>query len=152
MGGVNWPQADLDAHYARLRGEQRISTFNSLSGEEAVKLAAIGRKLPKPRMNKTEAAYACWLTMQRLCGAIERFEFEGISLQLAPSTWYTPDFHVVTAHGVELHEVKGFMREAARVRLNVAAAKFTEFKFYLVRAKLVADGGGFDVRLVGGEE
>lgn len=136
---VNWQQADLDAHYARLHGEVPATTHPV--------------KIPKPRMNKLEREFAKRLELKKSLGLIKSYEFEGISLLLAPSTWYTPDFYVVNVdHSQVFYETKGFMREAARVRLNVAAAKFTEFKFYLVRKERVADGGEFDVRLVGGEE
>jgi hypothetical protein len=150
---MSWTQADVDAHMQRMRraeGEAILSRLNSLSGKEAEELVRNAPKIARPRLNKLESEYWAWLSIEKMLGRVEHFEFEGISLQLAPKTWYTPDFFVVRSDGAkEFHETKGFMREAARVRLNVAAAKFAWFKFYLVRKKLVKDGGGWDVRLVG---
>lgn len=85
------------------------------------------------RMNKTEGRYALWLRMLRDRGAIESFQFEAVSLRLADGARYTPDFFVVRPTGeIECHEVKGFWREAARVRIKVAADKFP-FRFIAVK-------------------
>ncbi len=52
-------------------------------------------------------------------------EFEAIKLRLAAKTHYTPDFAVLLADGsFELHEVKGFWREDARIKIKIAAEKF----------------------------
>ncbi len=90
--------------------------------------------IPKPRarvessdgrMNKTEAAYAGELELRRLAGEVAWFAFEAIKLRLAVKTFYTPDFLVVLADGeVQFHEVKGFWREDARVKIKVAAELF----------------------------
>ena len=88
--------------------------------------------LTKERMNKTERAYADSLYALQLAGEILQYEFEGVKLRLAPGSFYTPDFYVVTPERFELHEVKGFWREAAMVRIKVAAAKYPHFKFMVV--------------------
>lgn len=95
-------------------------------------------------MNRTEREYAQQLEARRRAGEVLWFEFEGMRLRLADDTFFRPDFPVLTPAGLEFHEVKGHMREAARVRLNVAAAKFP-FAFYLVRK----DRTGFTVNRVG---
>jgi hypothetical protein len=90
--------------------------------------------LPKPKMNGLESRYAALLENGMRAGSVLWWAFEGLSLRLADDTRYTPDFAVMAADGViECHETKGFMREAARVRLNVAAATYP-FRFFLVRA------------------
>jgi hypothetical protein len=77
------------------------------------------------RMNKTEAAYAGELEIRRLAGEIAWYRFEAIKLRLAAKTFYTPDFLVVLADGeVQFHEVKGFWRDDARVKIKVAAEQF----------------------------
>lgn len=87
---------------------------------------------------------------QRHAGEIVRWYFEPMSLRLAKGSSYKPDFMVIDAEGlVEFHETKGFMREAANVRLKVAAEKFPEFVFRLIRKRTKKDGGGFDVQTVG---
>lgn len=89
--------------------------------------------LAKERMNKTERAYADHLYGLQLAGEILQYEFEGVKLRLAPGAFYTPDFYVVTPERFELHEVKGFWREAAKVRIKTAAAKYPHFKFIVVK-------------------
>lgn len=96
------------------------------------------------RMNKTERAYADHLYACQLIGAVLQYEFEGIKLRLGKGAWYTPDFYVVTPERFELHEVKGFWREAARVRIKVAAAKHPHFKFIVVKAKKLSRRAGYE--------
>jgi hypothetical protein len=49
---------------------------------------------------------------------------------------------------IELHEVKGFFEDDAKVKVKVAASMFP-FVFRLVRAKAKRDGGGFEIVEVG---
>lgn len=84
-------------------------------------------------MNKLEASYAQHLEARRARGEIAEWRYESTKLRLADGAWYTPDFRVVLPGGeVEFHETKGFMREAARVRLRVAA-ELHPFRFLLVK-------------------
>lgn len=95
-----------------------------------------------PRSNKIEGVYdsklerdyAQHLKLMEHDGTIRSWLHHPMRLRLADGTYYTPDFLVVMPNGgVELHETKGFMREASRVRLNVAADKFRCFTFRLVK-------------------
>lgn len=87
-------------------------------------------------MNKTETAYARQLQLLVLDGEVQRWLFEPIRLRLGEGAWYTPDFLVVFPDGfLEFHEVKGFWREAALVRIKTAASLYPEFKFIV--AKLI---------------
>ena len=62
------------------------------------------------------------------------------------NAFFAPDFLVQLADGtLELHEVKGFHREAGIVRLKVAADMFP-FACKLVEARPKREGGGWDVR------
>ncbi len=82
---------------------------------------ALGR-LKAGAMNKTEAAYAAHLEWLKQAGDVVWFRFEGVKLRLADSTFYTPDFAVMAVDGVlEMHEVKGFWEDDARVKVKVAA-------------------------------
>ena len=84
-------------------------------------------------MNKLEKRYADFLERQRLAGEIKLWMFESIKLILAPSTTYTPDFLVINSDlEVELHEVKGFWRDDARVKIKTANAIFP-FIFKVVK-------------------
>jgi hypothetical protein len=88
---------------------------------------------PLAGANKLERDYAQALSILQRAGEIIHWSYESIKLRLADGAFYTPDFMVVTANGdLEIHETKGFMREAARVRLKVAA-ELHPFRFRLVR-------------------
>jgi hypothetical protein len=94
---------------------------------------ARGRPVPGT-MNGTEAAYAALLEAKRRAGQVRHVGFETIKLILADRTTYTPDFVVLDAEGLlEFHEVKGFMRDDARVKLKVAARLFPWCTFRLIR-------------------
>ena len=97
-------------------------------------MSPIARVLPRvSRMNRTEAAYAVLLEVRRRAGEVAEYHYEALTLKLADDTRYTPDFFVVLADGVcELHEVKGFMRDDARVKVRVAARLFP-FRFRVAR-------------------
>ncbi len=89
---------------------------------------------PDPYKSGLEREWAEYLAWLRLGGEIENWIYEGVTLKLANDTRYTPDFLVITkSGGIECHETKGHMREAARVRLNVAAHDFPWFTFVLIR-------------------
>lgn len=84
-------------------------------------------------MNKTEAAYAARLEAMKAAGEISDYRFECVKLRLADKTFYTPDFMVLRPDGAfEMHEVKGFWEDDARVKIKVAAESFP-FKFVAVR-------------------
>jgi|SRR5581483_3168793 len=84
-------------------------------------------------MNGLETDYANYLTGLQHAGQIISFYFEGIKLRLAPSTFYSPDFLVMMSdQSLEIHEVKGFWEDDARVKIKVAAEKFP-FKFKAIK-------------------
>lgn len=88
---------------------------------------------PRRSMNRTEERYAANLEAHRHAGHIEEWRFEQIRLKLADGAWFKPDFLLVLPGGrCEFHEVKGFWREAARVRIKVASERFPWFKFLAV--------------------
>lgn len=90
---------------------------------------------PRPQrgiMNRTEAAYAGLLEARRLAGEVLWYEFEAMTLRLARRTHYRPDFPVLTPAGLQFHEVKGFMRDDAWLKLKLAAKAFP-FQFIVVR-------------------
>ncbi len=89
------------------------------------------RGVLKPRkMNKTEAAYGRHLEALKLAGDVHWFGFEVLKLRLADDTQYITDWAVLSRDWVmEIHEVKGFWRDDARVKIKVAAAQFP-FRFF----------------------
>jgi len=107
---------------------------------------AKGRLKPY-KMNKTEAAYDERLRYQLLAGDILWYKFGGFRVRLADGAYYKPDFAVLTKDGfLECHEVKGFWREAARVRIKTAAEMYP-FKFIAVKALPKKAGGGWEVEI-----
>jgi hypothetical protein len=103
-------------------------------------------------MNRTELAWANELESMRVAGVNLGWRFEAVRLRLGGTAFYTPDFLVVAVIGghtyMELHEVKGFWREAALVRIKTAASAYPWFRFKVIRKKRKKDGGGFDVQTV----
>lgn len=93
---------------------------------------ARGRVRQRGSMNKTETAYGAHLELLKRAGEIIWYVFEGIKLRLADKTFYTPDFFVMRQDGtLEVHEVKGFWEDDARVKIKVAAEHFP-FQFIAV--------------------
>ena len=90
--------------------------------------------------SKLDERYHAHLLAQLQAGEIEHVGYETVRLRLADGCWYKPDFWVIRKGKTEVHEAKGFMREAARLRLLIAA-ELHPYPFYLVRA----DGAGFAI-------
>jgi hypothetical protein len=100
---------------------------------------ALGR-LPTGTMNRTEAAYDQHLWVMRHAGDVLWHKFEGIKLRLADNTFLTVDFSVLPRSGVlEMHEVKGYWQDDARVKIKVAASIYP-FRFIAVKKRK----GGWD--------
>ena len=94
-------------------------------------------------MNKTEAEWATLLTARKQAGDVLWFAYEAVTLKLAEGVRYTPDFLVMLADGeLEIHEVKGFWKEAAKVKIKMAAELFP-FRFVAWRKRPKKEGGGW---------
>lgn len=95
------------------------------------RMQALGRLRPGQR-NKMEADYEARLELLRIAGQVEWYKFEGVKLRLADNTFYTPDFAVMLANGeLQMHEVKGFWQDDAKVKIKVAASIYP-FAFFVV--------------------
>lgn len=106
------------------------------------RIQALGR-LKVGQMNKTEAAYGEALEKRRIAGEVAWYKFEGVKLRLADNTFYTPDYAVMLADGrMEMHEVKGYWQDDARVKIKIAADLYP-FRFIALKAKAKKDGGGW---------
>jgi hypothetical protein len=88
-----------------------------------------------PYKNKTEEKYAQLLELKKRSGEIVDYQYESIKLVLADRTTYLPDFFVTYPTHFEVHEVKGFWRNSARVKIKTAAAQFPHFKFIAIQLK-----------------
>ena len=105
-------------------------------------------------MNKLEARYAQQLELLKRADEIIDWRFEPVRLRIGtsgnkgtPSAFYKIDFLVVKplitgtgniilgAYEFEFHETKGFWREAARVRIRVAADLYPWWRFVGVQFK-----------------
>lgn len=107
-------------------------------------LQALGR-LKAGTMNKTEEAYCQYLELRKRYGEIVWYRFEGIKLRLADNTFYTPDFSVMLANGqMEMHEVKGYWTDDARVKTKVAADQYP-FRVIGITKLPAKAGGGWKV-------
>lgn len=99
------------------------------------------RKRIPGEMNRTEQAYAAYLDVLKNVGEIAWYAYEPVKLRLARLTSYSPDFMVMLPDGeLQFHEVKGFMREDAAVKLKISA-EFFPFRFFLIRK----NGSGWDI-------
>lgn len=97
---------------------------------------AVGRAHGKPDakdgLNKTERAYAAHLDMRVKAGEVRNYIAHPCGLRLGVKTFYHPDFMVVLTCGeVQIHEVKGYWEDDARVKIKVAADMFP-FEFIAV--------------------
>lgn len=81
-------------------------------------------------MNKLESRYGQHLDQLKLAGIILDWRYEWVRFRLADNAWYKPDFFLVMIDStIQIHETKGIWREAARVRIRVAADRHPWFKF-----------------------
>jgi hypothetical protein len=103
----------------------------------SVKLRSVAED--RMKMNRTEEGYSAHLLLRRQAGEVAWYGFEAMTLRLADQTRFTVDFAVLVPAGdgafrLEGHEVKGgFFREAARVRVRVAASEYPWISFVVVR-------------------
>src|SRR5688572_4115510 len=125
--------ADDEKKVIRFPGDRAPRASENVRLETAaMKRFALGR-LPVGTMNRTEAAYHAYLTQLVQKGFILWHKFEAVKLRLADSTFYSPDFAVLAASGhLEMHEVKGYWMDDARVKIKVAASLYP-FKFVAVK-------------------
>lgn len=85
------------------------------------------------KMNGMEQQYSYNLDRRKQIGEILEYAFEPLKIRLADNTYYTIDFMVVMADmTIELHEVKGFWEDDARVKIKCAAEVLPYFKFIAV--------------------
>jgi Protein of unknown function (DUF1064) len=144
-------RAELDAHLARLSPEARARmsrtglALNESSGLPEQKAETVAQKAKRFR-SKWEERYHAHLAALQRAGRVDWFAYEAIRLRLAITTsngrqrtaWFTPDFAVCTDL-LELHEVKGFWREAARLRVKVVAEKYPVLPLHIIQYR----GGEF---------
>ena len=123
--------------------KRQAAALRDLLGQSARVQPARVEALRGKGMNHTEAAYARHLDARKAAGEVVWWGFEVLAVRLADRTWYHPDFAVILADGtLELHEVKGFWRDDARIKIKVAAETFPA-RFCAVKKSL--GGGGWQI-------
>jgi hypothetical protein len=84
--------------------------------------------------SKWEREYAQVLEAQRRAGRIHDWRLKPMRLRIGNGAFLTIDFLVVQNDGaLELHEVKGHWREAAKVRVRVAQEMYPWLPIKIVR-------------------
>src|SRR5688500_9121738 len=114
-------ESEVEAHNLRVRagrGKPVGASESRPEGEQA-QVRAVRRGV----INKLESRFERDVLIPRKAvGEIADYKFEGLKVRLASGAYYCADFVVfLKGGGVALFEVKGFMREAAHIRLKVAA-------------------------------
>lgn len=145
---MRWNEDQLAAHLKRrgVQGQPNCTDVSkpAFAGSPAEGRLALGR-LKTGQMNQTEQRYDAHLWQLRHAGEVVWHNFEGIKLRLADNTFLTVDFPVMRADGLlEMHEVKGFWEDDARVKMKVAAALYP-FRFIAVKPQSKKAGGGWAV-------
>lgn len=97
---------------------------------------SVSQNTDEQRLNKTERAY-----LLRLRSLYSYVGIQNVTLKLGDDCRYTPDFSVLDGGRFVFHEVKGFMRDDALVKLKVAARQFPMFPFVLARK----NGSGWNI-------
>lgn len=128
---TRWTEADIK------RKGLKVSNSTPLKPPKSVELKqppafALGR-MKQGKMNKTEAAYAKYLEVQKQFGHVMEYWFEPMNLRLADKCFFKVDFMVLTKNlQLECHEVKGWWTDDAKVKIKAAATKFP-FRFIAVQ-------------------
>jgi hypothetical protein len=125
---TRWTMEDIKEKGLRVINTQKPNMSNSTPLNSRQRYEAVGR-MKSGDMNKTEAAYANYLEVQKRIGEVLWYEFEPMNLRLADKCFYKVDFLVLPKnHHLEVHEVKGYWTDDALVKIKAAAEKFP-FRF-----------------------
>ena len=124
--------SDLSKIAAKLPLSESVRKLNSI-GEAGQRIVAPEPQVPRistveDNLNKTEKRFLNELRSR----GYQNIGIQRITLRLAFDTRYTPDFDTGQDIGHTFWEVKGFMRDDARVKLYTAAAMFPYWTFVLV--------------------
>lgn len=140
-----WTAEQLRAYAKRGAGAQAaVDAVLDLNRRVETRMIAAATVRHKNKMNKLEAAYAQKIEFERLAGEWQWWAFNSIKLRLATGAYYTPDFALIDRGGhLVIHETKGHWREAARVRIKVAAELYPHFRFVAVTRQRKRKGGAW---------
>ena len=118
-------------------GKTGVKNKPKVQPPEKAKIQAKAQ-LEEDGMNKTERAYSLVLTHHP---DVHKWYFESVNLRVGVGkSWYRCDFFVIKTDGkIEMHEVKGFWRDDALVKIRSAQLRYPQFKFIVVKK----NKGGF---------
>lgn len=83
-------------------------------------------------MNKTERRWAQVLDGYMAVGMVKEYHYERFKLKIGKRCWYTPDFLVVFENRIEIHEVKGFWRDDARVKVKACRDLYPFYRWIAI--------------------
>lgn len=140
-----WTAEQLRAYAKRGAGAQAaVNAVIDLNHRVDQRMAIAAGERHRRKMNRLESAYAQYIELERLAGVWQWWAYEPLKLRLASGAYYKPDFALVDLTGrLVLHETKGFWREAARVRIKVAAELYPHFRFVAVTRQRAKAGGNW---------
>lgn len=154
---LSWGADQVASHNAKVRGSRApvivhpaplsADQLRTLRAAEATrKFQALGR-LPKGKMNKTEAAYAEELERQRQLGLIVGYKFHPMNLRLASNAFYEVDFLVLDRNmQLSIHETKGgFTTDKGALKIRLACEAMPWFRFFKCTKLAAKAGGGWKI-------
>jgi hypothetical protein len=108
--------------------DQHNSIWEGLKQKPVVHERPVAYVPRDPFRNETERRYAAQLALEMKAGVITYYAYQYFRLPLARGAHYTPDFASWLPDGrIRLDEVKGFLREAARIRHLMAVERYPSF-------------------------
>jgi hypothetical protein len=133
---MNWTPEQVEAHNKRIAegGKRRTRPFVPTEYVKAMPPAVkaisatadIKASTDEQKLNKTERLYLQYLKSV----GVQWIGVQAVTLKLGDDCRYTPDFVVIDASSlITAHEVKGFWRDDARVKIKVAARSFPWMAF-----------------------
>lgn len=110
------------------------SKDTSKENSPLIEILSRKRRIKENGMNKTEREFSEILDNALSLGEIIRWQFEEVSLKIAPSTRYIPDFLAVLPTGAwQVFEIKGHLEDDAAVKFKAAAEKYPEISFHMLK-------------------
>lgn len=142
MTGLRRSQEWLDAHQKRMAANDNAKILRADAARK--RFQALGR-LPKDRMNKTEAAFAEYLEAKKLSGDVIDWKFHPMNVRLAAGTFYEVDFMALGSDmRVTIYETKGgFTTDKGQMKIKLCAEALPWFRMVKATKLPAKEGGGW---------
>ncbi len=126
---------NLKDHFPRASKSFLSCNSGTLShtGEKNCSQPIVATRRGKGRgMNQSEREFSMLLEMKKHKGEIVNWQFESVKIRIGEGCWYIPDFFVPRLSRPLFIEVKGFMRDDARVKFLAAQEqhKWADFEMW----------------------